>query len=148
MTKSKELSVFDRYHLNGYLEKKYYINNSYYQPYSAKERYLAGILFYKDFLSWKRGHIKALDFTIPKVDYAKRIIGDNLSSERFRKTLRAISYPFLPILYKIILEQTEIKPPKKMTPRERLYFNDEIKTLLCRGLDELISYYKNKDTQQ
>ena len=142
MIKSKDLSVFDRYHLNGYLDKKYYINNNYYQPYSSKERYLAGILFYKDFLSWKKGHLKATDLTAPKVDCSHNILGDNFSTERFRKTLRCISSPFLPILYKIVLEQTEIKPPKKMTPRERLYFNDEIKTLLCRGLDELISYYK------
>lgn len=142
MTKKHDLSVFDRYHLNGHLDKKYYINNSYYQPYNAKERYHAGILFYKDFLSWKRGHLKATDLTAPKVDGTRRVIGDNISSERFRRALKNISSPFVPILYKIILEQSEIRPPKKLSNRERLYFNDEIKTLLCRGLDELISYYK------
>lgn len=144
MINLRNLPVFERYHLNGYLDKKYYTKEGYYQPYSASERYHAGTLFYKDFLSWKKGHLKAVDLTIPKVDCSKVIIGDNLASDRFRKTLRQISSLFIPILYKIILEQIDIKPPKNMSPRERLYFNDEIKTLLCRGLDELIEFYKKK----
>ena len=144
MINLRTLPVFDRYHINGYLDKKYYTPEGYHQPYSAKERYLAGSLFYKDFNSWKKGHLKAVDLSIPKVDCANAIIGDNLASERFRKTLKQISSIYLPILYKIILEQIDIKPPKNMSSRERLYFNDEVKTLLCRGLDELVEYYKNK----
>lgn len=142
MTKASKQILLERYFLQGYLDKKYYHNNQYYQPYSANDRLHAGLRFYLDFLSWKRGHLKAKDITIPKVDSSKIFLTQNIASSRFRNIIRHVSPPFIPILYKIVLEQTEIKPPHTSSPRERLYFNDEIKTLLCRGLDELINQYK------
>ncbi|MBR5599308.1 MAG: hypothetical protein IKW39_04630 [Alphaproteobacteria bacterium] len=142
MTKRKDDFLLERYFKHGFLDKKYYHNNTYYQPYTAKDRLTAGLLFYKDFISWKQGHLHSLDPSIPKVDYSYNFTVTNIPIKRFRSALRKVSTPFIPILYKIVLEQQEIPPPVKCTKRERLYFNDEIKTLLCRGLDELISYYQ------
>ena len=142
MTKRKDDILLERYFKNGFLNKKYYLNNSYYQPYSGKDRLVAGLLFYQDFLSWKKGHLQAIDTTVPKVDNTYNFQTTNIPTLRFRKALKKVSTPFVPILYKIVLEQKEIKPPSTFSKREKLYFNDEIKTLLCRGLDELISYYQ------
>ena len=50
----------------------------------------------------------------------------------------------MPVLYKIVLEEKEIRAPKGASTRERLYFNDEIKNLLCRALDELVPYYRRR----
>ena len=144
MLRNKDTFLLERYYNNGFLDKKYFLNNTYYQPYSAKDRLKAGIFFYKYFLSWQKSHLKSLDLTTPKVDISFKGFDDNFSSERFRRALRKISTPFISVLYKIVLEQSEIKSPYKMTKRETLYFNDEIKSLLCRGLDELASYYKEK----
>ena len=144
MARKKDIFLLERYYNNGYLDKKYYINNSYYQPFSALDRLKAGIFFYQDFLSWKKGHLKSLDLSTPKVDTSYKTFNDNISSERFRKSLRKLSTQFVSVIYKIVIEQSEIKSPYKMSKRETLYFNDEIKTLLCRGLDELVSYYKEK----
>ena len=55
-----------------------------------------------------------------------------------------MSAPFVPVLYKIVLEEKEIRAPKGASTRERLYFNDEIKNLLCRALDELVPYYRRR----
>lgn len=143
MLKNKNHILLERYFTQGFLDKKYYHNNHYYQPYSSSDRLHAGLRFYLDFLSWQRGHLQAKDISIPKVDSSKFFLTQNLASTRFRKVISHVSTPFVPILYKIVLEQQEITPPPLTSKRERLYFNDEIKTLLCRGLDELITHYKS-----
>ena len=65
-------------------------------------------------------------------------------AENFRRALKKVSAPFVPVLYKIVLEEKEIRAPKGASTRERLYFNDEIKNLLCRALDELVPYYRRR----
>ena len=144
MTRKKDIILLERYYSNGFLDKKYYLQNNYYQPYSGLERLKAGLIFYQDFIFWQKGNLRAIDFTIPKVDYTYNFSTPLPSHFRFHNSLKKLSRPFIPILYKIILEQQEIKPPPNISKRERLYFNDEIKTLLCRGLDELISYYQQQ----
>lgn len=144
MAKKNDKSILFKYFMSGCLDKKYYSKNGYYQPFSAKDRYEAGMMFYKDFVSWKKGHLKAIDLSVPKVKGGKNNYELYYGSERFRKVLRKVSTPFLPILYKIVLEDVEIKAPINLRTREKLYFSDEIKSLLCRGLDELVSYYNSK----
>jgi hypothetical protein len=65
-------------------------------------------------------------------------------SERFRKALKQIPKSFLPLLYKILLEEKEIKAPKTLSEREISYFNNELKGILCRCLDGLCDFYKKK----
>ncbi len=144
MVKKNNNSLLFKYFKSGDLDKKYYSKYGYIQPFSAKDRFEAGVMFYKDFISWKKGHLKAIDLSVPRVRGGKNNFELHYGSERFRRVLRKISTPFLPILYKIILEEVDIKVPVNLSTREKLYFNHEIKLLLCRGLDELVSYYNSK----
>lgn len=131
------------YFNKGYLNQRYYENGDYYQPYSAEDRLMAANLFYADYMSWKGGKVKCIDLSVPKVDGGKGGFGDMaLGIDRFRKALRVISRPHLSVVYKIVIEDKDIKPKHTFTQREKLYFSDEIRSLLCRGLDELVSYYK------
>lgn len=137
-------SLLNKYFNLGWLSRRYYNGSTYLQPYSAEDRLDAGAKFYEDFVSWNALGLKARDYSKPVVDTTRvGSLGVCLSpeAERFRQALRSISRVNLPVIYKIVLEEIEIKAPKSMTAREVLYFNDEIKGLLCRGLDELVSYY-------
>ena len=134
------------FHL-GWLSRRYYNGKQYIQLYSAEDRLRVGKLLYADFLRWKKGVHLIRDYDNVKVDVSF-CNGQNLATgytaERFRRALRAVSKVSLPVVYKIVLNEEEIKAPHLMSAREKLYFNDEIKGLLCRGLDELIAFYKQK----
>lgn len=135
-----------KYFNMGWLLRAYYDGVGFRRPYSAEDRLKAGELFYADFLSWRKGAVcLAADYDLVKVDTSFRGGGVSISfeSERFRRAVKLLSRANLPVVYRIVLEEKEIKAPREMSARERLYFNDEIKGLLCRGLDELASYYKN-----
>ncbi len=143
-----ETKVFllTRYFNIGWLSRRYYDGKVYHQPFSAEDRLLAGELLYADFLSWNRnfGALKAVDWEKPRVDGGSGGVYVPVSpeAERFRRAIRLISKSSMPVIYKIVLEEREIRPPTSLSTRERLYFNDEIKGLLCRGLDQLVSYYR------
>lgn len=137
--------LLDKYFQWGWLSRSYFDGKKYCQPYSAEDRLRAGELLYFDYLIWKRGIKLTGRYETLKVDSAfikDKGISTAHAAERFRRALKAISKPSMPIVYKIVLEETEIMPQKTLKAREKLYFNDEIKGLLCRGLDELIAFYK------
>ena len=139
-----KMFLLNRYFGLGWLSRRYFDGKGYHQPYSAEDRLRAGEMFYADFLVWNRFALKAQDYSIPRVDGGQPFCGVVLSmeGERFRRALRRLSKANLSVIYKIVLEEKEIRPQHKMSVREQLYFNDEIKGLLCRGLDELASFYK------
>jgi len=139
----KRKALIIKYYRLGYLNQRYYINGDYYQPYSAEDRLQAATSFYSDYLCWKNARLTSVDLSIPKVDGGCKNISDmTIGFESFRKALKNISKVYLGVVYKIVIEEVDIKPNSKMSSREKLYFADEIKSLLCRGLDELVSYYK------
>ena len=136
-------SLISKYYNLGYLNQRYYIDGQYYQPYSAEDRLQAATVFYGDYLLWRNGRVKSIDASIPKVDGGVMSGLDlTIGFDRFRRALRCVSKVYLGVVYKIVIEEKNIKPKANMSSREKLYFSDEIKTLLCRGLDELVSYYK------
>lgn len=139
-----KIFLLNRYFGQGWLSRCYYDGKSYRQPYSAEDRLRAGEMFYEDFLVWNRFGLQAQDYSSLRVDTHRTFCGVSLAmeAERFRRALRRLSKANLAVIYKIVLEEKEIKPQRAMSAREMLYFNDEIKGLLCRGLDELASYYK------
>lgn len=138
--------LLTRYFNIGWLHRRYYDGKLYHQPFSAEDRLLAGECLYADFISWNKnfGALKCVDWEKPRVDGGRLGVSVPISveAERFRKALRFIPKSSMPVIYKIVLEEREIKPPSSMSARERLYFNDEIKGLLCRGLDGLCSFYR------
>ncbi len=138
-------SLLERYLLSGWLDKKYVVDMTYLQPYSAKERFLAGRRFYHDYLCWSKGMLAAKNYEAPKVDGGRMDYYhwmERPQTEPFRKALRSLSKATLPVLYKIVIEERDILAPKNLTERERCYFNHEVKVMLCRGLDELSTHYK------
>lgn len=137
-------SLLERYLLSGWLDKKYVVDMAYLQPYSAKNRFLAGRRFYLEYLYWSKGMLAAKNYERPKVDGGRMehyYWMERPQAEPFRKTLRMLSKSTLPILYKIVIEECDITAPKNLTERERCYFNHEVKVMLCRGLDELAAFY-------
>ena len=146
MKKQRGESVFllDKYFHLGWLNRRYFVDGQYMQPYSAADRLLAGKCLYADFCVWQRGTHMIRDYDMVYVDVSPKIgqvISEGHSVERFRRALRHISKATLPVVYQIVLEEREIVMPYKMSAREKLYFNDEIKGLLCRGLDELVPLF-------
>lgn len=142
-TRAKESPfLLERYYHLGWLNRRYLVNCKYIQPYSAEDRLLIGKQLYEDFIYWQRG-IKlthAYENGYVDVDISHKCeIKDHQAAERFRHMLNKLSKSVLPIIYRIVLEEREIPAPKTMSAREKLYFNDEVKGLLCRGLDELIT---------
>lgn len=128
----------------GWLERRYFINDNYMQPYSADDRLLAGKKLYADYSYWQRGCRITKDYSHLFVDVsptASDFVQAGFAVERFRKALKSISKSALPVVYKIVLEEKEIAAPRNLSKREVLYFNDEIKGLLCRGLDEIVPLY-------
>ena len=143
-----EKFLLNKYFNLGWLSRCYFNGKSYCQPYSAADRLLAGRLLYADFITWQKGCHLVRDYNMVKVDVSfveDRSVPVGFAVERFRKALRIVSKASLPVIYKIVLEEHEIQAPKQMAAREKLYFNDEIKGLLCRGLDELIVFYKKNN---
>ena len=147
MAKREEVFLLTRYFNIGWLERAYFNGAEYCRPYSAEDRLRAGEMFYLDFLFWQKGVRLIRDYDSVKVDVS-RVIGAGVpvsgSAERFRRALRLIPKASMAVVYKIVLNEEEIRPKKSMSAREKLYFNDEIKGLLCRGLDELCSFYAKK----
>lgn len=138
--------LLEHYFRLGWLGKKYYGTAGYFQPYSAEDRLLAGKMLYEDFLAWGAGQVRISNCQRPKIDGGRRLDfpATTFGAERFRRALRRVPPPFLPVLYHIVLEEHPIRPPRGLSVREKLYFNDEIKSLLCRGLDALVTYYRLK----
>lgn len=145
MPKTKAL-LLDKYYNHGWLKHKYIDGINYHQPYSADDRLLAGKLFYNDYLSWQLSRRLIINYDQPYVDISRNsnLPTSSNESERFRKALKLIPKSFLPLLYKILLEEKEIKPTKTLSEREITYFNNEIKSILCRCLDTLCNFYKTK----
>lgn len=140
------MSLLKRYYISGWLDKKYFVALKYLQLYSPEDRYWAGKLFYADYLNWKKGTLSARDYEKTLVD-GGMVASDWAvchASEAFRRVLRHLSKQSLTILHKIVLEEQDVLAPKSLPSRERSYFNHEIKVQLCRGLDELVVFYKNK----
>lgn len=147
MEKHKNIFLLTKYYHIGWLERAYYDGKNYCRPYSAEDRLKAGKLLYEDFLCWKKGTRLIRDYDAVKVDVGLSTSGGiqlSFSAERFRRVLRGIPSIALPVIYKIVLLEEEIKPKKTMSTREKLYFNDEIKGLLCRGLDAACSFYAKR----
>jgi hypothetical protein len=142
-----DTSLLNRYFQQGWLDRRYYDGKAYLQPFSANDRLLAGEMLYADFLHWKKGVRLVQNYGALKVDSPLPMNGTlcfSYETERFRRAVRGISKSYLPVVYKIVLDEAEIRPPKAFGARERLYFNDEIKGLLCRGLDELCRFYASR----
>lgn len=145
MGRKLKIPLLSRYFGIGWLDRRYFDGKIYCQPYSAEERLLAGERFYSDYLAWfnRSAGARTSNYEMTPVDGGK--MNDKLpvggEAERFRAALRRISPQYLSVLYKIVLEEKEIRAPKEFQKREILYFNDEIKGILCRGLDELCRFY-------
>lgn len=140
--------LLTKYFNIGWLHRRYFDGKSYHQPFTAEDRLLAGECLYADFVHWNKnfGALKSVDLQGIRVDGGRGggFVPLSAEAERFRKALRLISKSSMPVIYKIVLEENEIRPPAAMSAREKLYFNDEIKGLLCRGLDDLVSYYQKR----
>lgn len=134
-----------RYFHQGWLLRRYFDDGQFVQPFSAEDRLRAGELLYADYLAWQKGMPLIRCYEAVKVDGGKGRVSEGVSyhfqAERFRRALRLIPAVCLPVVYKIVLEEAEIKLPHGLSARERLYFNDEVKGLLCRGLDKIIPFY-------
>jgi hypothetical protein len=145
MPKSKAL-LLDKYYKIGWLKHKYIDGTNYSQPYNEDERLLAGKLFYNDYIRWKLSRRLTINYDQLYVDISRtqNLPTCSSESERFRKALKQIPKSFLPLLYKILLEEKEIKAPKTLSEREISYFNNELKGILCRCLDGLCDFYKKK----
>jgi hypothetical protein len=147
MNTPKRGSLLKKYFKQGWLARRYYNGKCFLQPYSAEDRLYAGEMFYRDFALWRRGTHLTRAYDLIKVDVSKPFGGGvecGAAAERFRRALRLVSKTSLPVVYKIVLEEEEISIDEKMSARERLYFNDEIKGLLCRGLDDLCGFYEQR----
>lgn len=141
-TSEADSLLLEKYFRLGWLNKKYYSGKGYRQLYSAEDRLLAGAMLYTDFLKWGKGFLHVRNYAIPRVDCGNRFDEDFRETEHFRRALRHIPKEALPVLYKIVLEEKEIRPPRSLSDREKLYFCNEIKVMLCIGLDALVPFYK------
>ena len=144
MGKQKNIFLLTKYFNLGWLERRYFDGQLYHQPYSAYDRLHAGRILYDDFIGWKKGVRLVRDYDAEPVDVALPLSGNvclSAQAERFRQALKNVPKASLSVLYRIVLNEEEIKPPVGFSEREKLYFNDEIKGLLCRGLDQLCSFY-------
>lgn len=145
MAKEGDVFLLKHYFRTGWLERAYFDGEKFVQPYSAEDRLRAGELFYDDFLAWKKGTHLTFNYDKVKVDCAA-VSGDGIrlgyTAERFRRAARLIPKNSMAVVYKIVLEEQKISPPKVCSKRDKLYFCDEIKGLLCRGLDALCFFYQ------
>jgi len=135
----------------GCLERSYYDGQKYAQPYSAEDRLLAGQMLYADFLAWRKGTKLVRNYDLIKIDggsFSGNSCSLSFAAERFRRALNVVPKSSLAVVYKIVLTEEDIKAPKEMSVREVLYFNDEIKGLLCRGLDALCRFYAEKSKRK
>lgn len=144
MAEEGEDFLLKQYFRKGWLERAYFDGEKFVQPYSANDRLRAGEIWYDDFLAWKKGTHIICNYDLIKVD-CSAISNDGIrlgfNAERFRQATKQVPKSSLAVIYKIILEEQKISPPRNIGKREKLYFCDEIKGLLCRGLDALCSYY-------
>ena len=93
-------SLLGRYFQQGWLSKKYYIADGYRQLYSAEDRLLAGTMLYADFLKWGKGQLQVRDYAMPKVDGGSGWDDwqTGIGAENFRRALKKVSAPFVPVL--------------------------------------------------
>lgn len=136
-----DVFLLKTYFKQGWLSRRYFNGKTFCQPYCAEDRLKAGERFYEDYLSWQVGQRLISDYERQRVDGSSLFLGFSPEAERFRRALRLISKTSLPVVYKIVLEEKAIGLPQGVSARERLYLNDEVKGLLCRGLDELCRFY-------
>ena len=141
MIEDKPKSLLGIYFKMGKLNQRYYDGKNYCQPYSAEDRLRAGELFYNDFIGWQKGVRLIQDYSGIKVDSGFAGKQDGLISERFRRALKRLPKASLPVVYKIVLNETDIMAPHSFSEREKTQFYGEIRSLLCRGLDALCSFY-------
>lgn len=140
----KRKTLLQKYFNAGWLNKKYYSEKGYRQLYSAEDRLWAGTKLYADFVKWNQYSFPVRDYEKPKVDGGafEGDMRDTIAMEKFRRVVKVIPPMLMPVIYKIVFEEQEIKPPYAMNTREKLYFYDEIKISLCRGLDAVAAYYQ------
>ncbi len=144
MVKKENEFLLKQYFHKGWLERAYFDGERLVQPYSAEDRLRAGELLYEDFLAWKKGTRMTINYDLIKVD-CSTVSDDGVrlgyNAERFRRSIRLIPKSSMAVVYKIVLDEQKINPPAEFSTREKLYFCNEIKGLLCRGLDALCSFY-------
>jgi len=140
--KKESIFLLERYFNCGKLKQRYYDGKSYCQPYSEEDRLLVGKTFYEDFLAWRKNARLIRNYEAVKVDVSF-YNGGGLSKngERFRRALKRLPKASLEVVYKIVLCEEDIVAPSYFSERERAFFYDDIKGLLCRGLDELCRFY-------
>lgn len=138
---NRNVFLLKTYFKQGWLSRRYFNGQTFLMPYCAEDRLHAGELFYADYIHWLSGQNLVVNYEKLKVDGSSQHLGLSPQAERFRKALRLISKACLPVIYKIVLEEKIIPVPENASERERLYLNDEIKCLLCRGLDDLCRFY-------
>ena len=145
MAKVESDFLLKQYFRKGWLERAYFDGETMVQPYSAEDRLRAGELLYEDFLSWQKGTHLTCNYDMVKVD-CSTISDDGVrlgyNAERFRRAIRLIPKSAMAVVYKIVLSEQKISPPQTLSKRDKLYFCDEIKGLLCRGLDALCLFYR------
>lgn len=140
--KNNNVFLLERYFNAGKLKQRYYDGKSYCQPYSAEDRLLAGKMFYEDFLSWQKNARLIRNYEAIKVDVSLNTAGGfSKNTERFRRALKRLPKASLEVVYQIVLCENDIMAPPNFNERERAFFYDDIKGLLCRGLDELCRFY-------
>lgn len=140
--KDKEIFLLTRYFNAGRLNRRYYDGKAYCQPYSADDRLLAGQMFYEDFLAWRKNTRLIRNYEAVKVDVSLNMaVGISKNAERFRRALKRLPQMSVDVIYKIVLCEEDILAPATFSEREKAYFYEEIKGLLCRGLDELCRFY-------
>ncbi len=145
MVKKGNDFLLAQYFRKGWLERQYFDGENMVQPYSVDDRLRAGELCYEDCVSWQKGaHLircyEAMKIDCSAVSYEGVRLGYN--AERFRRAIRHIPQISMTVIYKIVLNEQKISPPDRLSKREKLYFCDEIKGLLCRGLDALCVFYQ------
>lgn len=140
--KNSDVFLLERYFNKGKLNQRYYDGESYCRPYSADDRLLAGKMFYEDFLAWRKNTRLVRDYEAIKVDVSLNTSGGlSRNAERFRKAMKRMPRATLAVLYKIVLCEEDIMAPHDFTEREKAYFYDDVRGILCRGLDELCRFY-------
>ena len=66
-----------------------------------------------------KGQLQVRDYAMPKVDGGSGWDDwqTGIGAENFRRALKKVSAPFVPVLYKIVLEEKEIRAPKGASTR-------------------------------
>jgi hypothetical protein len=140
---SKQNSVLLTCFNHGWLDKAYFDGSGWHQPLSAEDRFLVAQFFYEDFLRWQHRQqrlVSAYDGVHVDTSRGSSALY-SLGEERFRRALHKLPKSIFSVLYKIVLEDRDIPAPAQTGVREKQYFYEEIKRLLCRGIDTISPLY-------